>query len=402
MRLPLSLLAAAALLVFTMIAGYYVDLRDEEMHARHLAISTGLEKIVRYNQELNAMLQISVLEQNALRSSSYPTVYDNLKLLVGTVEGLTKELSLSDDIRALNIERQQLRTVELEVLKLIEADQWPAARRQLMDEAYVLARKIYEINSETAIGALNGELTSTAATFRHIRQISQAVRLAAVGLLLFAGLRFSSRLRREVAEQQRLRDELAGANILLEDKVRERTSALQEANRKLADLSVTDGLTGLFNRRRFDEVLYNEWQRARRQKQPLGLLMIDVDQFKLYNDRFGHQAGDDCLRTIAQVLRRSVQRSGDLIARYGGEEFVMILPGMTCAEAGTLAESIRRAVQQEQLPHAEDSLYGVVTISIGVCVCVPAADRVMQTILSEADAALYRAKHGGRNTVAIA
>jgi len=340
MRLPLSLLAAAALLVFTMIAGYYVDARDEEMHARHLAISTGLEKIVRYNQELNAMLQIAVQEQNALKSSSYQTVYDNLKLIVGSIEELTAELSLFEDIRSLNAERQQLRRVELEVLRLMEANDWRGARQKLLDEQYVMARKIYEINSETAIGALNGELTSKATTFRQVRQISQVVRLAAVGLLLFAGLMFSSRLRREVSEQQRLRDELARANILLEDKVRERTSALQEANRKLADLSVTDGLTGLFNRRRFDEVLYSEWQRARRQNQPLGLLMIDVDQFKLYNDRFGHQAGDDCLRAIAQVLRRSVQRSGDLIARYGGEEFVLILPGMARAEAAALAESI--------------------------------------------------------------
>jgi diguanylate cyclase (GGDEF)-like protein len=402
MRLPLSLLAAAAILVVTMAAGSYVDLRNDEMHARHLAISTGLEKIVRLNQELSAMLTVSVLEQNTLRSSSYQTVHANLELTVNTVEKLTPQLALADDISALSSERRELLRVELEALELMEADQWPQARALLFDESYILARKIYEINSETAIGALNGELTAVATAFRHARLISLVVRAAALGLLLWAGLMFSRRLRQELAEQARLRDEIRAANILLEDKVRARTAELEEANRKLADLSATDGLTGLANRRRFDEVLYSEWQRAKRLGLPLALAMIDVDEFKSYNDHFGHQAGDECLRRIATVLRATVQRSGDLIARYGGEEFVVILPGVDRTEATILAETIRRAMQTEGLKHTEQSMAGVVTISIGIAARVPQPGEGADGLLREADAAMYQAKRHGRNNVVTA
>lgn len=402
MRLPLSLLAAAALLIVTMAAGSYVDLRNEEMHGRQLAISTGLEQIVRYNQELNTMLLVAVLEQNTLRSSSYQNVNNKLELVVSSVEELTRDLALAEDIRALNSERRELRQVELGALELMESDQWSSARQVLFDEQYVLARKIYEINSETAIGALNSELMAMTVAFRNARYITLVFQLAALGLLLFAGVMFSSRLRRELNEQERLRNEITKANILLEDKVRERTLELEEANRKLANLSVTDGLTGLANRRHFDEVFHVEWQRARRQHLPLAVAMIDVDEFKLYNDHFGHQAGDDCLRRIAAVLRHCVQRSGDLIARYGGEEFVIVLPGMISRDAALLAENIRREVQAEALQHTQDSLHGVVTVSIGVSARVPEANEDMHSLVAEADGAMYTAKRSGRNVVVVA
>lgn len=402
MRLPLSLLSAAFLLIFTMTAGSFVDLQNEEMHARHLAISTGLEKIVRLNQELNAMLMVSVLERNTLRSSSYQTVYDKLELSVISVEKLTRRLALADDITALNNERRELRQIELNALKLMEEDQWDNARSQLFNEQYVLARKIYEINSETAISALNGELMKMATAFRYTRYGSLVARAAALVLLLWAGLMFSSRLRRELAEQERLRAEITNANILLEDKVRARTIELENANRKLADLSVTDSLTGLANRRRFDKVLQTEWRRAARQNIPLAVAMIDVDKFKAYNDHFGHQAGDECLRRIATVLRNCVQRSGDLIARYGGEEFVIILPGVTSKDAALLGENIRRTTMAEKLKHTEASSCGLVTISIGIASRIPQHDEKADILLHQADAALYRAKHQGRNMVVIA
>jgi diguanylate cyclase (GGDEF)-like protein len=384
-----------------MAAGSFIDLRNEEMHSRHLAISTGLEKIVRFNQELNAMLLVSVLERNTLRSSTYQTVYDKLELSVTSVEELTRQLELADDISALGFERRELRQVELRALELMEADQWDEARSLLFDEGYVLARKIYEINSETAISALNGELMKTAATFGQARNISLVVRAAALVLLLWAGLMFSSRLRRELAEQERLRNQISAANILLEDKVRDRTVELEEANSKLAALSITDSLTGLANRRRFDEVIHTEWQRARRQNIPLAVAMIDVDQFKAYNDYFGHQAGDECLRRIAVVLRNCVQRSGDLLARYGGEEFVVVLPGIGSSEAGGVAENIRKAIQAEALEHTSISESGVVTVSIGVAAKKPSSDDKTGELLREADAALYTAKRAGRNIVII-
>ncbi|MCF8090367.1 MAG: GGDEF domain-containing protein [Desulfotignum sp.] len=408
MRLPLSLTAAAVILVVTMTVGSYVDLRNDEMHARHLVISNGLENIVRLNQELSAMLMISVLEKNSLRSSSYQTVYDKLELTVNTVEKelavnriekWMRQLDLANDISALSLERRELRRVELAVIELMEAEQWPEARALLFDESYVLARKIYEINSETAINALNGELAAVAATFKHVRLISLVVRAAALGLLLWAGLMFSRRLRQELAEQARLREKISVANIRLEDNVRERTAELEEANRKLADLSATDGLTGLANRRRFDEALNSEWQRAMRLGLPLAVAMIDVDQFKLYNDHFGHQAGDQCLRRIAAVLRTCIHRSGDLIARYGGEEFVIILPGLSADKALILAETIRNAVQAEHLLHTKQSNTGVITVSIGIAARSPKPGQRADDLLREADTAMYEAKRRGRNLV---
>lgn len=408
MRQPLSLIAAAVILVVTMAVGSYVDLRNDEMHARHLAISTGLENIVRLNQELSTMLMISILEKNALRSSSYQTVHAKLELAVNTVEKeLTanriekwmRQLDLANDISALSVERRELRRVELAVIEQMEAGQWPEARALLFDESYVLARKIYEINSETAISALNGELAAVAATFKRIRFISLVVRAAALGLLLWAGLVFSRRLGQELAEQARLREKISAANLRLEDNVRERTAELEEANRKLADLSTTDGLTGLANRRRFDETLQSEWQRARRQGLPLAVAMIDVDQFKLYNDHFGHQAGDECLRRIAAVLRTCIHRSGDLIARYGGEEFVVILPGLNADKALILGENIRCAVQAENLVHTTQSNTGVITVSIGISARLPKSGQGADDLLREADMAMYEAKRRGRNLV---
>lgn len=402
MRLPWSLIAAALLLVATMMAGSYVDLRNDEMHARHLAISTGLEKIVRLNQELSTMLLVSVLERNTLRSSSYENVHAKLELTVDSVEKLTGELRLAGDIKALSIERRELRRVEVAALAKMEAEQWAQAGALLFDEAYVLAQKIYEINSETAIGALNGELTTVAAAYERARLISLAVRAAAIGLLFWAGLMFSRRLGLELAEQGRLREEIAAANVLLEDKVRARTAELEEANRQLAGLSITDGLTGIANRRRFDEAFSSEWQRARRQGMPLALAMIDVDEFKAYNDHFGHQAGDECLRRISAILLGGVHRSGELIARYGGEEFVVILPGISLKETMVLAESLRLAVQEARLPHTAGSLRGVVTVSIGVVARIPQAGDSAEELLRDADGAMYEAKRQGRNTVVAA
>ncbi|THB74295.1 MAG: diguanylate cyclase [Desulfobacteraceae bacterium] len=400
-RLPFSLLFAAALLILTMAAGSYVDLRYEEMHSRQLAISTGLEKIDRFNQQLSAMLLVSVLEQNILKSSSYQNVHAKLELDVGMVESLTQGLSLADDVTALSQERRNLRQVELNAYKLMEQEHWQAARTLLFGDEYVLARKIYEINSETAIGALNGELTTNAARFNQIRNISLGLRFAALGLLFWAGMMFSQRLRHELKEQERLREEITSVNIQLEEKVQERTAELEEANRKLADLSITDGLTGLANRRHFDEVFKNEWHRAKRQHLPVSIAMIDVDQFKLYNDHFGHQEGDACLRRIAAVLSESVQRSGDLMARYGGEEFVAILPGMKGSDAVKMAEIIRQRVQAEKIAHSDTSLSGIVTVSIGVGSRIPQSSDAAVLLLNEADTALYTAKNSGRNTVVL-
>jgi diguanylate cyclase (GGDEF)-like protein len=199
----------------------------------------------------------------------------------------------------------------------------------------------------------------------------------------------------------RMAERLARYTDDLEQRVAERTTELEEANRKLAELSITDGLTGLANRRRFDEVLDGEWLRAQRTGRPLALAVLDVDLFKLYNDRYGHQEGDACLKAVAEALRASLRRAGDLAARYGGEEFVVIAPDLDKASILILGEAIRRTVESLAIPH-EHSPFGRVTASIGVAVLDPGDGQDAESLLRAADGALYDAKRGGRNRVEAA
>ena len=167
---------------------------------------------------------------------------------------------------------------------------------------------------------------------------------------------------------------------------------------KLELLSRTDGLTGIPNRRFFDEVLVNEWQRAARTRQSLALAMVDVDWFKKYNDHYGHQAGDDCLRSVAQALRNTLRRSSDLVARYGGEEFVFVIVDADINQAEKIANDACEAVRNLELSHGlSDFLY--VTVSIGIASVVPIRGEEPDALLKRADAALYRAKQEGRNKV---
>ncbi len=161
-----------------------------------------------------------------------------------------------------------------------------------------------------------------------------------------------------------------------------------------------DGLTQIANRRRFDEYLSQEWGRHVRIQQPLSLLICDVDHFKLYNDRCGHQAGDECLKSVAKAINQCF-RTGDLVARYGGEEFAMVLPHTNCAGAVRVAERVRSAVAAAGLPHAASPVCGQVTLSIGVACRTPQPRDAAgsRTLIEEADRNLYLGKHRGRNRV---
>lgn len=187
----------------------------------------------------------------------------------------------------------------------------------------------------------------------------------------------------------------------LEDKVRERTQKLEESNSKLGALSATDGLTGIANRRRFDEFLSSEWSHARQSGQPLALALLDVDLFKKYNDQYGHQAGDDCLRLVAQVLNANVRRAGDLVARYGGEEFALVAVAADEASAVAMSRNICQAIQALGQAHVL-SPFGVVTASIGVAVLTPGDGDSHEALIRQADRALYQAKAHGRNQVVLA
>lgn len=173
---------------------------------------------------------------------------------------------------------------------------------------------------------------------------------------------------------------------------------LNEANLELQRLSMTDGLTGIANRRMFDISLAREWRRCLRLQKPMSVVMIDVDLFKKFNDRYGHQQGDDCLRAVAQEVMRSAPRPGDLVARYGGEEFVMILADTDEDGSHWVANRIRQHVLALNFPH-EDSAYGHVTISCGVSSVLPAEGLSVEMLVKSADNALYLSKNQGRNSV---
>jgi diguanylate cyclase (GGDEF)-like protein len=183
---------------------------------------------------------------------------------------------------------------------------------------------------------------------------------------------------------------------ILEQRVAERTEQLEQANRRLSSLSITDGLTRIANRRHFDEVLAEEWKRMERLGQPLALAMIDIDWFKKYNDHYGHQAGDACLVAVAETLTANIGRAGDLVARYGGEEFAFIAPAIDEAGALAMAQKICDAISARGMPHAQ-SLFEHVTASIGVALVIPSAETEPEALLKLADEALYRAKDAGRN-----
>ena len=187
----------------------------------------------------------------------------------------------------------------------------------------------------------------------------------------------------------------------LEQKVIERTESLAQANRKLAELSMTDELTGIANRRHFDRTAELEFARVSRTGQAMALILLDVDYFKVYNDDHGHLAGDEALQRIAAVLRSYTRREGDLAARYGGEEFGIILPAVTAQDALELAERMRAEIQALALPN-ERSPHFVVTASVGIAMKTPHGPLSVVELIAQADTALYQAKNQGRNCVRLA
>jgi diguanylate cyclase (GGDEF)-like protein len=207
-------------------------------------------------------------------------------------------------------------------------------------------------------------------------------------LELAARVRSVLRLKREMDQRKEREAELL-----------EVTYRLAHAKSELQRLSSVDGLTGLTNRRHFDELYANEWKRAARDGASLSVILSDIDHFKRYNDRYGHLAGDDCLQRVAGALRDAVQRPGDCIARYGGEEFIAMLAGTDSPGARAVAESMRLAVETLRLEHADSPTSSHATVSLGVATLIPDNAGSPVTLVAAADEALYEAKNAGRNRV---
>jgi diguanylate cyclase (GGDEF)-like protein len=178
--------------------------------------------------------------------------------------------------------------------------------------------------------------------------------------------------------------------------------ALERNNEQLEHLSTTDALTGLANRRSFDQCLLSEWQRSARSQQPLSLLLIDIDHFKRYNDHYGHLAGDACLRQMAGILYDCAQRSGELVVRYGGEEFALLLPGTDVEAASVVAQRCMDELATAQISHAASPVSPWLTCSIGLATLVASPDQAPEVLVRRADEALYRAKSAGRAHFSVA
>ena len=196
------------------------------------------------------------------------------------------------------------------------------------------------------------------------------------------------RLKREMDQRKARERELEQLNL-----------KLTSVNELLRRLAVVDGLTGVANRRYFDEAIAEEWSRARRNESSIALIMADVDHFKAYNDTYGHQQGDECLKLVAGTMQSALSRAGDMLARYGGEEFAVILPSTDVAGAFEVAERILNAVSDMRLEHSGSSVADHVTISMGVSALRPDEQSSVQELIETADKNLYTAKAQGRNRV---
>jgi diguanylate cyclase (GGDEF)-like protein len=202
--------------------------------------------------------------------------------------------------------------------------------------------------------------------------------------------------------------DLARAQSGLEELVAKRTReledanrALQEANERLQKMAMMDGLLGIANRRFAEEKLEEEWRRGARERKPLAVLMIDVDEFKRYNDHYGHQAGDRCLQAVARAAASALRRPGDLLGRYGGDELLIVLPDTESEGAHAVAHSVCAKIRELNIPHATSTVARCVTASIGVASTVPRKSTAAHHVVAAADRALYAAKEGGRDRVCV-
>ncbi len=207
---------------------------------------------------------------------------------------------------------------------------------------------------------------------------------------LLSRVRSALRLKHETARRKAREIELL-----------EVTRQLQAANETLQSLSFLDGLTGIANRRHFDEGLLQESRRAMREKTPISLIMLDIDYFKAFNDTYGHLKGDDCLKTVASLLKMTLKRPGDFVARYGGEEFAVVLPNTDDIGASVLAEELRASIERAGIANMNSLFADYLTVSLGVVTRYPEQAETPDDLILAADRALYRSKHEGRNRVSV-
>ena len=280
---------------------------------------------------------------------------------------------------------------------------------QIPEESIVLKYDIndYKTKTELTRQKLVSKVITSLRSYKALVSLEtsqqELARIARENARLYQQLeQYAQTLEVQVAQRTR---ELTAQNQLLKQEIQARKqleAQLQQANRQLQQLVTIDGLTGVANRRHFDNYLAREWRRLTREQHPLSLLLCDVDYFKLYNDTYGHLAGDDCLRQVAQTLAKIVKRPADLVARYGGEEFAVILPNTDLVGAQYLGQQILAAIRGLEMAHHRSPLNQLVTVSMGVATQIPQREYSCSQLIQAADLALYTAKQQGRARLIVA
>jgi diguanylate cyclase (GGDEF)-like protein len=282
------------------------------------------------------------------------------------------------------------------VLALVRVDNPPLHVVVLITQAGWLAGAVVR-NAASPAAVLGQSATTIAASLAGSLATGRPVYVFAAifYVLMFRSIRSVAAYLGEQLELHLLSEQRLGE---LNARLNTTCGELERANAWLEHLSSTDGLTGIGNRRAFDRALLACWDRAARDRAGISLLLIDVDSFKSFNDRYGHPAGDECLRGIADVLSTNLRRSSDFAGRFGGEEFVVLLPAVILTDAMEIGERLREAVAMRGVPH-EASKFGIVTISVGAACMVPGEPASPHDLITAADQALYRAKQAGRNRI---
>jgi diguanylate cyclase (GGDEF)-like protein len=249
-----------------------------------------------------------------------------------------------------------------------------------------------------------------------LKNLIRTENLSSLGQLIFAfanSLLLAKRFSDSLEQEEVLTERLTEINFNLDELVLQRTKELEKsnerieqqklelekANQSLRNLSFKDQLTGVWNRRKYDQIVEMEWNRCLRCKRPIALLLVDIDYFKELNDLYGHMAGDECLVKIGEILKSSFKRSSDMVARYGGDEFVVILPETGKEEAMESADMLRRKIEALHVPHAHSTVSDYVTVTIGVTSLIPNKNLSYESLFTFADKALYEKKIDGRNQV---
>lgn len=306
--------------------------------------------------------------------------------------------------------------------QILDKQTIPHVRVDQLSEVYRLfiagTHILYPCEQLAIVRALHGERTNVDDIELHLDDKVIPLEVWATpifdddGRIIYAIAVFQDITQRKQAEAERLRfiqereakNAALRSNAQLQQEIQERQrveTELQRANRELERLAALDGLTQVANRRRLDEYLQQEWQRLSRVNSSLSFILCDVDYFKLYNDTYGHQAGDECLRQIAQAIRRAARRPSDLVARYGGEEFALVLPNTDINGAMQVAASVHWEVKLLNIPHVHSPVSNYITVSIGVTSIEngPEYKNAPSVLIELADSALYEAKDQGRNRI---